>query len=147
MASRLLERIPIQFQELDNGSTPFKLTAAFVLSLFLIFVAHRIRDKQQKATASEFVPTANRSSDMLSSTTTKAVPPAGSVTVSKILIHPIKVSVIASISRCKTTQMASVVIKLFLIRAAEPYLCKVLTTLQRVLRCVQRYRKLDCEAE
>jgi len=96
LTSRILERIPIQFQELDNGSTSFKLTA-FALSLFLIFVAHRIRDKQEKVTISEFVPTANRSSDMLS-TITKAVPPAGSVTVSKILIHPIKVSVIASIS-------------------------------------------------
>ena len=89
LTSRLLERVFVQFQEFDNGSTSFKLTAIIVLSLPLVFVAHRIRDKQQRATPSRSVPTANRSSDMLSST---AAPPAGSVTVSKILIHPIKVS-------------------------------------------------------
>jgi hypothetical protein len=50
--SRLLERILVQFQELDNGSTSFKLTAIIVLSLPLVFVAHRIRNKQQKATLS-----------------------------------------------------------------------------------------------
>lgn len=97
--SRLLERILVQFQELDNGSTSFKLTAILVLFLPLVFVVHRIRNKDQKATLSRFVvPTVNRPSGMLSSTTAKAAPPTGSVTVSKILIHPIKVSVITSIS-------------------------------------------------
>ena len=93
--SRLLERILVQFQELDNGSTSLKLTAIIVLFLPLVFVVHRIPNKDQKATLSRFVvPTVNQPSGMLSSTTAKAVPPTGSVTVSKILIHPIKVSVI-----------------------------------------------------
>jgi hypothetical protein len=99
--SRLLERILVQFQELDDGSTSFILTAIIVLSLTLVFVAHRIRDKPRKATLSSSVPTANRSSGMLSSKTAKAAPPTGSVTVSKILIHPIKVSLIISIFSLK----------------------------------------------
>jgi hypothetical protein len=136
--SRLLERVLVRFQELDNGSTSFKLTVIVVLlSLPLVFVANRIRDKQQKTTLSRSVPTANRSSDMLSST---AAPPAGSVTVSKILIHPIKVSVITSISSLqKYLNGRRVIINFSSIRVAEAYLCKVLTTLQRALRCVRPY--------
>lgn len=88
----------MQVQQLDNGSISLKLTAiTVVLSLPLVFVAHRIRNKQKKATLSRSVPTANQSSDMLSPATVQTAPPTGSVTVSKILIHPIKVSVIASI--------------------------------------------------
>jgi len=131
---RLLERVLVQFQALDNGSTSFKLTTIIASSLPLVFVVHRIRDKQRKATLSRSVPTANRSSDMLSST---AAPPAGSVTVSKILIHPIKVSVITSLR--KYLNGRRVIINFSSIRVAEAYLCKVLTTLQRASRCVRRY--------
>ncbi|KIM47725.1 hypothetical protein M413DRAFT_439401 [Hebeloma cylindrosporum] len=81
-----LERLLMQFQE--SGNT-FLLTT-IVLSLSLGFVAHRIRNNQQKPTLSTSVPTSNHSSEMLSSTTAKAAPPTGSVIVSKILIHPIK---------------------------------------------------------
>lgn len=82
--------IHIYFHELDASS--FKWTA-LVLFLSLAFVSYRVRSKEQKVTPSRSFPTvsANRASNMPSPTTVKAVPSIGKVTVSKILIHPIKV--------------------------------------------------------